>query len=180
MDWNPLNWFLCTFMHGSLEHLFSNLFYLFLLGRAVEFKAGKSRFLLFYSMAALISLILDSIVRGFFLKDNTPVLGASGAISGLAAVAALLSPLSIRLGGMNIPFPLFLIAWGSVYTDITNVFEKDNIARWAHLGGFISVFVTAYFLEEKERKKLKRGFIFNLTFFILTLILVYLWEARYL
>ncbi len=177
-DWNPLNWILSTFMHGNFSHLFSNLLYLFLLGRAVEYKVGKSRFLLFYGMAAIVSAILDSFVRGFLLGDNTPVVGASGAISGLAAVAALLSPFSIRMGGINFPFPLFLIAWGSVYTDITNVFENDNIARWAHLGGFFSVFVTAYFLEEKERKKLKNGFILNLVFFTLTLVLVYFWEAR--
>lgn len=176
---NPINWILSTFMHGNFSHLISNLMYLFLLGRAVEYKVGWSKFLLFYGMAAVVSSMLDSIVRGLILGQNTPVLGASGAIAGLAAVSALLSPFSIRMGGVNFPFPLFLIAWGSVYTDITNVFENDNIAHWAHLGGFFSVIITAYFLEEKDRKKLKNGFILNLGFFILTLILLYFLEARY-
>jgi membrane associated rhomboid family serine protease len=153
--------------------------YLFILGRAVEHKVGKSKWLLFYFMAAFVSIILDSIVRGFILNDITPVLGASGAISGLAAAAALLSPFTIRMGGVNFPFPLFLIAWASVYTDITNVFEKDQIAHWAHLGGFFSVIITAYFLEEKEKRKLKNGFILNLVFFTLTLVLLYFIEARY-
>lgn len=178
-EWNPLNWILSSFMHGNFSHLISNLFYLFLLGRAVEYKAGKARFLLFYGMAAVVSAFLDSFVRGFILGQNAPVVGASGAISGLAAVAALISPFSIRMGGVNFPFPLFLIAWGSVYTDITNVFENDNIARWAHLGGFFSVIITAYFLEEKERKTLKNGFLLNLVFFTLTLVLMFFWEARY-
>lgn len=179
-DWNPVNWILASFMHGNFSHLISNLFFLFLLGRAVEFKVGKGRFLLFYGMATLVSALLDSLVRGVILGDNTPVVGASGAISGLAAVAALLSPFTVRMGGVNFPFPLFLIAWGSVYTDITNVFENDNIARWAHLGGFFSVFITAYFLEENERKKLKNGFIINLGFFILTLVLMFFIQARYI
>ncbi|MCC5815043.1 MAG: rhomboid family intramembrane serine protease [Leptospira sp.] len=178
-EWNPINWILSTFMHGNFSHLMSNLLYLFFLGRAVEYKVGKNKFLLFYGMAAIISSLLDAIVRGVFLGQNTPVVGASGAISGLAAVAALLSPFSIRMGGVNFPFPLFLIAWTSVYTDITNVFEEDNIARWAHLGGFFSVIITAYFLEEKDKKKLKNGFLLNIIFFTLTLILLFFFEARY-
>lgn len=178
-EWNPINWILSSFAHGSFSHLFSNLMFLFILGRAVEYKVGKSKWLLFYGMAAVVSAVGDSIVRGFIIGDNTPVLGASGAISGLAAASALLSPFSIRMGGVNFPFPLFLIAWASVYTDITNVFEKDQIAHWAHLGGFFSVIITAYFLEEKDRKNLKNGFILNLIFFTLTLVLYYFIEARY-
>jgi membrane associated rhomboid family serine protease len=178
-EWNPINWVLSSFMHGNFSHLMSNLLYLFFLGRAVEYKVGKNKFLLFYGMAAIISSLLDAIVRGVFLGQNTPVVGASGAISGLAAVAALLSPFSIRMGGVNFPFPLFLIAWTSVYTDITNVFEEDNVARWAHLGGFFSVIITAYFLEEKDKKKLKNGFLLNIIFFTLTLILLFFFEARY-
>ncbi|WCL51420.1 rhomboid family intramembrane serine protease [Leptospira sp. GIMC2001] len=178
-EWNPINWFLSSLMHGNFSHLISNLMYLFILGRAVEYKVGPSKWILFYGMALIVSALLDSIVRGIFMGDNTPVLGASGAISGLAAVAALLSPFTLRMGGVTFPFPMFLIAWGSVYTDITNVFEKDQIAHWAHLGGFFSVIITAYFLEEKDRKKLKNGFILNLVFFTLTVILFYFIEARY-
>ncbi len=176
---NPINWLLSGFMHGNFSHLISNLMFLFILGRAVEYKVGKFKWLLFYGMAAIISGIGDSIVRGFIIGENTPVLGASGAISGLAAASALLSPFTIRMGGVNFPFPLFLIAWVSVYTDITNVFEKDQVAHWAHLGGFFSVIVTAYFLEEKDRKELKNGFILNLVFFTLTVVLYYFIEARY-
>lgn len=178
-DWNPLNWFLASWMHGNFSHLVSNLMYLFLLGRAVEYKVGWKKWLLFYGMATFVSGFLDSLVRGLIMGDNSPVLGASGAIAGLAAVSALVSPFTIRLGGVNFPFPLFLVAWGSVYTDITNVFEPDGVARWAHLGGFFSVILTAYFLEEKDRQRLKNGFLLNLGFFILTLILLYFFEARY-
>lgn len=60
-----------------------------------------------FFMAALISSLLDSFIRGVILHDPTPVVGASGAISGIAAVAALLSPFSLRFNQRNIPFPVF-------------------------------------------------------------------------
>ncbi|XDD50342.1 rhomboid family intramembrane serine protease [Leptospira sp. WS92.C1] len=175
---HPISWIGAVFYHGSLIHLFGNMFYLFFLGRAVEFKAGKGRWLLFFFMAALISSLLDSFIRGIILHDSTPVVGASGAISGIAAVAALLSPFSLRFNGKNIPFPVFLVAWIMVYSDITNVFTDDGIARWAHLGGFISVIFAAYFLKPNERKQLHTGFILNVIFIVLTLILAFFYSNR--
>ncbi|EMG09412.1 peptidase, S54 domain protein [Leptospira interrogans serovar Grippotyphosa str. LT2186] len=44
----PLSWIGAVFYHGNLIHLFGNMFYLFFLGRAVEYKAGKGRWLLFF------------------------------------------------------------------------------------------------------------------------------------
>lgn len=172
------NWILSIFFHGSISHLTSNVFFLYFLGRVVEEKVGKNKWMLFYFMAGIISVISDSIIRGFFLRDFTPVVGASGAISGLAAVAALLSPLTIKVNKITIPFPVFAVAWTMVYSDFIGIFEDDRIAHWAHLTGFFSVFITAYLLNPKDRERLNEGFLVNLVFFTLTLILFYLWSLR--
>ncbi len=175
----PINWVLSTFFHSSFSHLFSNMFYLLILGRVVESRVGKVRWLLFYFMAGFLSVFGDWIVRGFLLGDNTPVVGASGAISGLACVAALLSPFRFPISKSRlIPFPVFLFAWLSIYSDITNLFARDYVAHWAHLGGFFSVFATAYFLNQKERKEIHQGFLINLTFFTLTIILLFFINNR--
>lgn len=175
---NPLNWFLATLFHGSVGHLISNLLYLVFLGRIVEYKVGQVKWLLFYIMAGVISSFVDSFVRGFLFDEKIPAVGASGAISGLAAVAALLSPFRMKIGKYEIFFPVFLIAWIMLYSDFVRLFADDRVAHWAHLSGFFSVFVTAYLLSSDDRKKIKEGFILNSIFFVLTLILLYLLENR--
>ncbi|TGL60339.1 rhomboid family intramembrane serine protease [Leptospira ognonensis] len=178
-EFQPINWLLSTFFHSTFSHLFSNMFYLLILGRVVENRVGKVRWLLFYFMAGFLSILGDWVVRGILLGDTTPVVGASGAISGLACVAALLSPFRFPIAkNKTIPFPVFLFAWLSIYSDITNLFARDYIAHWAHLGGFFSVFITAYFLDQKERKEIQLGFLLNLTFFTLTIILLFFINNR--
>ena len=176
---NLVNWFLSSLFHASVGHLLSNIAFLYFLGRAVEAKVGKGKWLLFYLMAGIISMMADSIIRGFMLGDRRiPSVGASGAISGLAAIAALLSPVTYRIAGHNFPFPVFLVAWMMVYTDFMLAFSSDMIAHWAHLAGFFSVFMTAYLLNPADQARIKNGFIFNFTFFVLTVILLYLIENR--
>ncbi len=172
-EFNFINWILSTFAHASVGHLLWNSLFLYVLGRAVEEKVGMGQWILFYVMAGLLSGFGDSLIRGVFLSQTQPTVGASGAISGLAVVAALRSPYTIPIGGKLIPFPVFFIAWVMIYSDLTNLFTRDNIARWSHLGGYLSVFLAAYFLDEKQRKELKIGFFLNVVFFILSLILLF-------
>lgn len=176
-SFNPINWILSVLVHGSLSHLFWNVCFLFVLGRAVEEKVGTKKWLLYFFMAAIVSGCSDSIVRGV-QSDRVPAIGASGAIAGIASVAALLSPYNIKFSQKNIPFPVFLIAWVMLYSDFVNLFRNDNVAHWAHIGGFFSVFIVAYFLSPEDKAKLKTGFYLNLVFFILTVILLYLIQNR--
>lgn len=176
----PINWLLSTFFHGSPFHLLSNMAYLFFLGRIVEDRIGKLKWLFFYFMAGFISVITDSIIRGFIVSGyNLPTVGASGAISGIAAVSALLSPFSFKVSGKTIPFPVFLVSWIMIYSDLTGFSSTtDYVAHYSHLGGFFSVFIAAYFLNSNDRKKLRNGFSLNLVFFVLTVILLYLLKER--
>ena len=168
-----VNWILSIFFHGSFPHLFSNALFLLFLGRAVEDKSGAGKWLLFYMMAGLVSVAADSFIRGKLMNDNTPLVGASGAVSGIAAVSAILSPFGFKVNRMYFPFPVFIIAWIMIYSDFINVFTPDNVAHWAHLAGFFSVFITAYFLSPEERKVIKQGFLVNTVFFTLTLVLLF-------
>lgn len=176
-SFSPVNWLLASLYHGSLMHLLGNLSFLFVLGRAAEDKVGKEKWVLFYMMAGFLSMFFDSVLRGF-MGDRHPAVGASGAISGIAAVAALLSPFTYKIKGVALPLPVFIVAWMMIYSDFMNLFADDNIAHWAHLGGFFSVLVTAYFLNNTMKAKLKTGFLLNCTFFVLTLIILFFLENR--
>ncbi|PJZ77941.1 rhomboid family intramembrane serine protease [Leptospira neocaledonica] len=177
-EFYPWKWIGMVFLHADFAHLFWNMIFLFFLGRIVEYKVGQGKWLLFFFMGALVSGGLDSFVRGMILGENQPAIGASGAVSGLSAVAALLSPFTIRVKKRSYPFPVFAVAWLMVYSDITNLFSKDQVAHWAHLGGFISVVFAAYFLNNKIKRELHTGFALNLVFVILLLILGFFVGAR--
>jgi membrane associated rhomboid family serine protease len=176
---NPVNWILSSTYHGSVGHLLSNMVFLFILGRVVEDKLGKGKWILFYIMAGFISAMGDSIIRKLLNPFETiPTVGASGAICGISIVAALISPYNMKILGRNLWFPTFLLAWTMIYSDLTNLFARDNIAHWAHIGGYTSVFFTAYMVNHKDRKDLKQGFLLNVLFFGLSMILLYIYENR--
>ncbi len=173
-----INWILSSFYHASPMHLFSNMFFLYFLGRAAESKISKGKWILFYLSAGIISMMFDSIVRGFILHEKIPAVGASGAISGIAAVAMVYSPLQYRVLGINFVFPVFILAWLMIYSDFMNMFSSDHVAHFAHLAGFFSILVTSYLLSEKDRAKLRTNFSLNALFFIFTIILLFFLENR--
>jgi len=77
------------FLHGGWDHLLGNMIYLFVFGDDIEEALGWMRFLVFY----LVSGILAAL--GFVALDvhsTTPMIGASGAISGILAAYLMLRP----------------------------------------------------------------------------------------
>ena len=65
-----------------------------------------------------------------------------------------------------------------IYSDFSNLFTNDNVAHWSHLGGYLSVFLTSYLVDTKEREELKKSFFLNLIFFILSIFLLFLMQSR--
>jgi membrane associated rhomboid family serine protease len=92
------------FLHGSLFHLFANMFSLFFIGKFLENLIGKKRFLWLYIISGLIAGLTYSFLAYYFGVSfigislfGTPqtfALGASGAIFGLLGVLAVLVPYS--------------------------------------------------------------------------------------
>ena len=167
---------LSLFFHASFSHLFSNLLFLLFFGKIVEYKLGVKKWLLFFFFAGFISIFSDAMIRGFILNDPLPIVGTSGAISGLAAISALVSPFTLRIANTVVPFPVFLIAWTMLYLDISNLFMNSPIAHWAHLAGFFSVLVSVYLLTPQERKKIQFSFFLNLVFFILSVVILFFYK----
>jgi membrane associated rhomboid family serine protease len=86
-DWQPISLITAAFLHGSTAHLIGNMVFLFAFGYTVEMTLGRWRYLLFYLLAGTAGELGDLIARW-----GSPVigLGASGAISGLMAMYAML------------------------------------------------------------------------------------------
>lgn len=154
------------FTHAGVGHLLGNMLFLFILGRVVEknFGPGKTAFIYFGS--ALIADLIRSLVHLFFLSSDVGAVGASGAISGFAAVAMLVNPFYITiLGGF---LPIMVLGWLFLVGDITGILfpvEGDNVAHFAHLGGFFAVTLLAFFFSKQERAKMVKGFFINVATF---------------
>ena len=148
-----------TFLHAHALHLFLNMGILFLLGSLLEELYGRSRFLFFY----LISAIVSSVASLPFVQDAFGV-GASGAVFGLIGVAIALGlrykdRLPRRLGrifGLRLlPFVGIDLLLGFFVLPHFNY----NVNNAAHLGGLLTGFVGGLLLAPEiysHRKREKR------------------------
>lgn len=137
-----------VFMHGSLTHLISNMWVLWIFGDNVEDKMGRSRFLFFYLLCGIIANLTHF---AFNMSSTIPVVGASGAIAGvmgayfimykkaqIVTVIPWFPPLFI-----NIPAVVYLFIWfftqvvSGTQEALSNGGSVSGIAWWAHIGGFI-------------------------------------------
>ncbi len=147
------------FMHGSLMHIFFNMFGLFMFGPPVEYIWGAKRFLIYYFFTGFGALVLDFAVKYYqlnytllspleaFMITNTPMVGASGALFGILAAYGYLFPNNIIMP-LFPPIPIkakyFVIIFGAIelYSGISNMTTAtSNIAHFAHLGGALFGFL---------------------------------------
>ncbi len=165
------------FMHGSIGHIFFNMFAVWMFGAALENYFGSKKFLIFYMVsglgAALLHLITTyveltplydtlatlpvdqqvAIAQNPLYNLNVATVGASGAVFGCLAAFGVLFPNHMIYLYFFIPIRAkwFVILYGAaeLYLGIQNA-PGDNVAHFAHLGGAIFGFIFAY-LWKKNR-----------------------------
>ena len=124
------------FNHAHIPHLFFNMLSLFFFGPNVERMWGPRRFLFFYLVCGLGSLLLHITIGG-----NSAVVGASGAIAGVLLAFAYLFP-NAKIMLLIPPIPIkakYLVAMllaFDLYMGITN--SNTGIAHFAHIGGALA------------------------------------------
>jgi membrane associated rhomboid family serine protease len=136
------------FMHGGWLHLIGNMWFLWIFGNNIEDSMGHARFLAFYLLcgaaAAAAQLLVDP-------GSRLPMVGASGAISGVLGAYILLYPrvrvhtlvtLGFFVTTVALPAYVMLGYWfvlqlllGAVGT-LSRV--EGGVAVWAHVGGFVA------------------------------------------
>ncbi len=148
-------WRLITFqfLHGSVMHLFFNMFGLFIFGRLVEQHLGSRRYLAFYLICGIFGgvsyLILNFIgaVLGISLPGAlatptwTPLIGASAGVFGVIVACAYIAPnMVIQLIFPPIPLKMKWFAYGYVAIAAYNLLTSGNNAGGdaAHIGGAIA------------------------------------------
>jgi len=147
------------FLHGGWLHLIGNMWFLWIFGNNVEDSTGKFRFLLFYFLCGIAAAAVQSFaVAG----SRVPMVGASGAISGVMGGYIVLYPrvrvhllifLGIFITTVAVPayFMLgywFLLQLASSFLVVSE--ESGGIAFLAHAGGFVGGMLLVLFLRNRE------------------------------
>ena len=136
------------FLHGGWFHLLGNMLYLWIFGNNVEDSMGRLRFIVFYlfcGLAAAVGQILTSP------NSAVPMVGASGAISGVMGAYLVLYPnvrvytlvpLGFFITSMALPAWVMLGYWFLIQfvSGLVAVGGEigGGVAFWAHVGGFVA------------------------------------------
>jgi membrane associated rhomboid family serine protease len=129
------------FLHGGWTHILMNCAMLMAFGAGIEQWMGARKFLIFFILCGILAIIAETIIHPFSIN---PVIGASGALSGLfAAVLILLqSQGKLPTGKYGIwPFAAFWVGISLLFGLIGGSLAGGQIAWAAHLGGFIAGFL---------------------------------------
>ncbi|MFH1431758.1 MAG: rhomboid family intramembrane serine protease [archaeon] len=169
------------FLHGSLVHLFWNMFGIFIFSRSVERKLGSAKTAMVYFGALVISSAFYSAINLFLMGSDVPAIGASGALMGIIAAAILLDPFGITFSSV-VPLPNMICGWFAIYADISGLLSNanDGIAHVAHVGGFLSVTVLMFLLNRDERYEMEKGIIINLFSLVVIGVIFFLVTSGYL
>ena len=128
------------FLHGGWDHLLGNMVYLFVFGDDIEEALGWVRFLAFYLLCGVLAAL------GFValnIHSTTPLVGASGAISGVLAAYMLLRPcakVSVLVLRVVIRVRAYWVIGGWILLQLFyfGSHADDGVAYAAHLGGLIA------------------------------------------
>lgn len=135
------------FLHGSWMHLLGNMWFLWLFGNNVEDSMGRLRFLLFYLLCGLAAAAAQIVTSP---SSPIPMVGASGAISGVMGAYLVLYPrvrvytlvpLGFFITSMALPAWVMLGYWFLIQfvSGLVSVGgEGGGVAFWAHVGGFVA------------------------------------------
>ncbi|MEM7825881.1 MAG: rhomboid family intramembrane serine protease [Candidatus Aenigmatarchaeota archaeon] len=146
--------FTSMFLHGGIDHIFGNMWYLWIFGDNVEDKLGKIKFLLLYFLSGIGATFLHYITN---LNSEIPAIGASGAISGILGSYLLLFPretILTRFGYMFVRIPAFIVIgfWFFIQFLFGTISFLggigSGIAFFAHVGGFIFGFLFTLILKK--------------------------------
>jgi membrane associated rhomboid family serine protease len=138
--------FTSMFLHGGWMHLFGNMLFLWIFGDNVEDAMGHTRYCLFYALCGVAAVYAQALSNP---TSPYPIIGASGAISGVLGAYLLLFPRARVLTLVLLPFffttlrmpaMLLLLLWFAVQliSDLVVPSGGASVAFRAHIAGFLS------------------------------------------
>ncbi len=158
--------FTSMFLHGGLLHIGGNMLYLWIFGNNVEDALGHARFAVFYLACGAAAAVTQTMMGP---PSRMPMIGASGAVSGVLGAYLLLYPyatvLTLVTFGFFIRFvrvPAIIVLGFWIVVQFVNGLlsaglargEDGGIAWFAHIGGFLAGVVLLFVLRPHHTRRL--------------------------
>jgi len=165
----PVTILTSMFLHAGFLHLAGNMLYLWIFGDNIEAAMGWFRFIIFYLVCGFAAAMAQAISAP---GSAVPMVGASGAISGVLGAYLLLYPrASVRVLIFFIPFiqivripamvVLGLYAVMQILFAVYSPPSEGGVAFWAHVGGFVAGMALIPFMKHRHipmfQSRLRRG-----------------------
>lgn len=153
--------FSSMFMHAGFAHILGNMYFLYVFGDMVEDRIGRANYLLAYLLSGLGACYLQYAVDP---HSSIPLVGASGAISGICALYMVYFPWQkMRLQFFFLIFPIFFIPARAFFVvgiwfieqyvmAISSSPQMGGVAFWAHVGGFFTGIALLFFVTPPKKK----------------------------
>ena len=157
VPYNVMTIFTSMFLHGGFFHLGGNMLYLWIFGNNIEDATGHGRFILFYLLAGIAAAFAQLF---YDPTSNIPMIGASGAVSGVLGAYLVLYPYAriktllfiiIFIKIVELPAIVLLTIWFFMQVLYSGM---EGVAWYAHIGGFVFGLIM---IKLFSRKPLFRG-----------------------
>jgi membrane associated rhomboid family serine protease len=144
----PWTFITSIFFHAGLDHLFFNMFALFMFGLYLESRVSTKQFLILFFVAGFFGNVAYWLTAPL---GTIPAVGASGSIYGIMAMLAVLYPgLVVYIGFAPMPIIFAAALW--FILEFTGLFVPGNIAHEAHLAGlFVGIAYGFYIKRQRKR-----------------------------
>ncbi len=155
--------FVSLFLHAGFAHLAGNMLFLWIYGDNVEDRLGRLGYLAAYLGCGVAATLAHA---AFDLDSQTPMVGASGAISGAMGFYFLFFPRNtVRLFVVFFPFLVDVVVVSArlvlgLYLLVDNLLpflftrwtEGGGVAHGAHIGGFVAGIGAAWLVDRREER----------------------------
>ncbi len=153
MPWQLITY---SFLHGGFQHLFFNMFALWMFGMQLENYWGSRKFTIYYFICVVGAGLIQLV---FMHGQGIPTLGASGGVFGILLAFGMLFP-DQEIFLLFFPVPIkakyFVIGYGIIELTAGIAPIQSSVAHFAHLGGMLFGFLTILFWRGKLPIKPKR------------------------
>ena len=155
-----------VFLHGGWFHLIGNMLFLWVFGNNIEDAMGPARFVVFYLFCGIIAALAQIVVQP---GSPVPMVGASGAISGIMGAYMVLYPkvrvqtlLIIIIYIRVIPLPAWVLLAYWFFLQVVGGSvalggSGGGVAFWAHVGGFAAGVALVKLFEKRKLVTAKRA-----------------------